>query len=214
MNFAIGWRQVASSFILLAAIAMITSSYGVIAVPLAREFQPSRMVLMLAITVVAVVSAVLAPVLGGLMDRFSLRRLMLAGTILLGSGYVALSYAATFNQVLIVFGVLIAPANVLIGPVAATVLLSRWFVKRRGRAIGIAIAGVSMGGVFFPPLIQWLLDSYEWREAMRVFAVLLMLLIVPAAALVVDNPTDKGLHPDGGVSDPEAVARQQSKAAC
>jgi predicted MFS family arabinose efflux permease len=204
-KFAIGWRQVASSFILLAAIAMITSSYSIVAVPLAREFQPSRMVLMLAITVVSAVSALLAPVLGSVMDRVSLRRLMLAGSLLLGSGYAALSYAGSFNQILIIFGVLIAPANVLLGPVAVTVLLSRWFAKRRGRAIGIAIAGISMGGVLFPPLIQWLLDSYEWREALRVFAVLLLLLIVPAAALVVNAPAEKGLHPDGAAIDPEAT---------
>ena len=48
-----------------------------------------------------------------------------------------------------VFGLLIAPANVLIGPVAATVLLSRWFADLRGRAIGIAIAGIAAGGLVF-----------------------------------------------------------------
>jgi MFS family permease len=211
LKFAIGWRQVASSFIMLAAIAMITSSYGVIAVPLAREFEPSRMVLMLAITVVSVVSGVLAPVLGSLMDRLSLRRLMVTGALLLAAGYAVLSQAATFTQVLVIFGVLIAPANVLLGPVAVTVLLSRWFVRRRGTAIGIAIAGVSMGGVVFPPLIQFLLDSYEWRMALRLFAVILLLVIVPAAALVVNAPADKGLNPDGAPSEPETARSQATK---
>lgn len=151
LKFAIGWRQVAASFVMLAVIAMITSSYSVIAVPLAREFQPSRMVLMLAITVVSVVSGVLGPVLGTLMDRASLKRLMLLGSVMLAAGYAALSYATAFTQVLVIFGVLIAPANVLMGPVAVTVLLSRWFVSRRGTAIGIALAGIGMGGVVFPP---------------------------------------------------------------
>ena len=52
-SFAIGWRQVALSFILLAAVAMIATSYSILAVPLAEEFQPSRMVLMLSMTVLA-----------------------------------------------------------------------------------------------------------------------------------------------------------------
>jgi len=202
-KFIVGWRQVASSFVLLAAIAMITSSYSVLAVPLAQEFQPSRMVLMLAITVVSVVSGVLAPVLGSLMDRFSMRQLMLLGSLLMASGYASLTYANSFAQVLVIFGVLIAPSNVLLGPVAVTVLLSRWFTKRRGTAIGIAIAGVSMGGVVFPPLIQWLLDSYQWRDAIRIFAVILLVITGPAAALVADSPADKGLFPDGGDCDPE-----------
>ena len=210
--FLIGWRQVAASFVLLGAIAMITAAYGVIAVPLAQEFQPSRMVLMLAITVVSAVSGVLAPVLGSLMDRISLRRLMLTGSLLLCAGYAALSFAATFNQVLIVFGVLIAPANVLLGPVAVTVLLSRWFVKRRGTAIGIAIAGISMGGVLFPLLIQFLLESFDWRMALRVFAVILLFVVVPAAALIVNAPADRGLHPDGADSESEESRREATKA--
>ena len=83
---------------------------------------------------------------------------MIAGGLLLGAGYVGISLATDFNQVLIIFGVLIAPANVLIGPVAMTVLLARWFARRRGRALGIAIAGISAGGFFFPLIIQALFE--------------------------------------------------------
>ncbi len=210
-NFGIGRRQVASSFVLLAAVAMITSAYSVVALPLAQEFRTSRMVLMLAMTVLAGISALLAPLLGSLMDRTSLRRMMVLGTLLLASGYVALSFTSSFNQVLFIFGLFIAPANVLLGPVAVTVLLSRWFVERRGAAIGIAIAGVSMGGIVFPPLIQWLLDSYEWRVAIRLFALILLLSTLPAAALVVNFPADRGLHPDGAEADPDA-ARSRAEA--
>ena len=122
-SFAIGWRQVALSFILLAAVAMIATSYSILAVPLAEEFQPSRMVLMLSMTVLAGVSGLLSPFLGSLMDRFSLRNLMMLGTVMLAAGYAALSLAPTFTVVLVIFGVFIAPANVLLGPVAAGMLM-------------------------------------------------------------------------------------------
>lgn len=210
-SFLIGWRQVVSSFILLGCIAMITSAYGVIALPLAEEFGPSRMVLMLGITVVSVTSALIAPPLGGLMDRFSMRWIMLAGALMLAAGFAVLSFVTSFMQVLLVFGLLIAPANVLMGPTAATVLLSRWFVKRRGMAIGIALAGISMGGVLFPPFIQWLLDTFAWREALRVFAVILALLVIPAAVLVVNAPSDRSLHPDGEAGESE-LARAENEA--
>lgn len=205
-SFAIGWRQVASGFVLLGCVASIVSSYSVVAVPLAAEFQPSRAVLLLAMTVVSGVSAILSPLLGTLMDRTSLRRLMMIGALCMGAGYFALSFAQTFMHVLIVYGVLIAPANVLLGPVAVTVLLSRWFAARRGTALGIAIAGVAMGGIVFPPMIQAFIGNFPWREGLRMFACVLLAVTLGATMFVINRPSDRGLYPDGASSDPEVVA--------
>jgi len=207
-QFAVGWRQVAISFLLLAAAGMIASTYSLVAVPLGQEFQPSRMTLMLTMTVLSAACAVLSPVLGNLMDWMSVRLLMVGGGLCLAAGYLAISFATSFTQVLIVFGVLIAPANVLIGPVAITVLLSRWFSKKRGRAIGIAIAGISAGGFFFPMIIQGLLDAHQWREALRLLAIVLLVWTVPAALLVVNRPADRGLHPDGADEPSEESKRE------
>ncbi len=211
-SFSVGWRQVAICFLLLAASGMIAATYSIIAVPLAAEFKPSRMVLMLAMTVLSASCAVLSPLLGNLMDRISIRLLMITGGLFLSLGYTALSFATSFNQVLVIFGLLIAPANVLIGPVASTVLLSRWFAKKRGRAIGIAIAGISAGGFLFPMIIQALLNANEWREALRLLSVVLVLWTVPAAMLVVQKPSDLGLNPDGE-AEPPALARAEMAAA-
>lgn len=205
ISFGIGWRQVASCFLLMAAVAFIAAGYSVIAVPLGQEFKPSRMVLMLAMTVMSAVGALMAPLLGTLMDRVPLQRLMVIGSLLLAAGYVALSFTTSMVQVLVVFGVLVAPANVLLGPVAVTVLLSRWFVKRRGTAVGIAIAGLSMGAVVYPPIVQWLIDNNAWRDAFRLLALLMLALTLPAALLVVNRPSDRGLNPDGAESDPQAA---------
>lgn len=204
-RFAIGWRQVGICTVILAVVAMITSSYSVFAVPLAEEFKPTRMVLMLAMTVVSGVSALLSPFLGRILDFISLRLGMALGCLLLVSGFAAISFAQSFNQVLVIYGVLIAPANILIGPLAATVLLSRWFIKRRGAAIGIAIAGIALGGLVFPPLIQFLFDTFGWRMGLRVLGLIILALTLPATALIVNRPADRGLHPDGAATDPEAA---------
>lgn len=207
-SFAIGWRQLGAAFMLLVASGMVAPTYSVLAVPLAQEFHPTRTVLMLAMTVLSGACALLSPFLGTLMDRVQLRRLMVAGGVLLSAGYVGISFASNFNQVLVVFGLLIAPANVLIGPVAITVLLSRWFARMRGRALGIAIAGVSAGGFFFPMIIQGLFNLYEWRDGLRVLAVILIVWSIPAALLVVDRPAERGLNPDGDARPP-AMAREE-----
>lgn len=207
-SFAVGWRQIGVAFMLLAAVGMIAMTYSIVAVPLAQEYQPSRTVLMLAMTVLSGTCAVLSPVLGSLMDRFSLRAIMSVGGLCLGAGYAAISLTTSFNQVLIIFALLIAPANVMIGPLAATVLLSRWFALRRGRAIGIAIAGISAGGFLFPYLIQGLLDAYHWREALQLLGLFLIIWTVPTALLAVNHPADRGLNPDGA-SEPPAMTKEE-----
>lgn len=210
--FAVGWRQTAVCFLMLAAVGMIAATYSLIAVPMAQEFEPSRMVLMLAMTVLSGTCAVLSPFIGNLMDRYSLRTMMIAGGVLLGSGYAAISLASSFTQVLIVFALLIAPANVLLGPLASTVLLSRWFAQKRGRAIGIAIAGISAGGFLFPMIIQGLLDAYQWREALQLLGLVLALWTIPAALLVVNHPAEVGLYPDGAEQPPELTKAEMDKA--
>ena len=207
-SFAVGWRQVGICFLLLAASGMVAATYSLVAVPLAQEFRPTRMVLMLAMTVYSAVSAVLMPLIGNLADRFSVRRLMIAGGCFLAAGYTAISLATSFVQVLIAFALLIAPANVLMGPVAVTVLLSRWFANLRGRALGIAIAGISAGGFAFPLIIQGLLDANDWRRALQLLSVVLIVWTVPAALFVVERPSDRGLHPDGAPEAPD-LARQE-----
>ena len=203
-KFIAGWRQVGACLILQAVgAAMIAPAFGVVAVALGQEFHPSRMVLMLAMTIMALVSAILSPFLGSLMDRTSLRRLMFLGAGFVIAGYLALSFSTSFTHVLLVYGLLMAPANVLVGTMAASVLISRWFVNRRGAALGIAISGVALGAFIFPPVVQWLIDSFEWRDGVRLLALIVFLFTFPAAALIVNYPSDKGLHPDGAQADPE-----------
>lgn len=202
-NFAIGWRQVWLSLILLAAGSMVTVTYGIISVPLMEEFHPSRAVLMMAMSVVAVAIAVLAPPLGTLLDKVSLRAAILVGCVLLSAGYLALSFATEFWQVLVIYGVFMAPSQLTVGAMAMTVLISRWFSAARGRAMGIALTGVSIGGIVFPLMAQFLLDHLDWRTAMRLFALLLALVTFPIAMMVINRPADVGLHPDGDDKEPE-----------
>ncbi|MCB2074719.1 MAG: MFS transporter [Novosphingobium sp.] len=201
-KFALGWRQVGACLILMAACGMIATTYSVIAVPLAEEFQPSRMVLMLAMTVMALVTALVSPPLGSLMDRLSMRLMTGLGVGFIVAGYFALSFTTSFLQAIIIFGLLMGPAQVLLGPMAGTVLLSRWFVERRGRALGIAIAGVALGGFIFPPVIQGLLGQFDWRVALRLLSLILLVCTVPAVFLIVNRPSDRGLHPDGAATAP------------
>jgi MFS family permease len=208
-GFAVGWRQVGACMVLMASGSMLTSGYSVVAVPIGHEFATSRTELMLPVTIMALVSGLISPSFGNLMDRASLRRLMLLGAACLVTGFVALSFATSFLHIMIIYAVLMAPGNTITGPMSAAVLLARWFVAKRGRAIGIAVTGVSIGGLLFPVLIQGLLNHFEWREALRLVALVILVTAIPAAALIVDKPADRGRHPDGAAGE-TALMRQQA----
>jgi MFS family permease len=211
-SFAVGWRQVGICFIMLACSGMIASTYSLVAVPLESEFATSRMEVMLSMTVYSAMGAVLMPLVGTLMDRYSVRKLLMLGGLLLGAGYAAISFAGSMNDVLVIFALLIAPANVLLGPLAATVLLARWFDERRGFAIGFAIAGVAAGGFLFPMIIHALFEAFEWREGLRWLGLILLFLTLPAALLAVNSPEERGLHPDGAARPSEAAREDMARA--
>lgn len=210
--FAVGWRQVGVCFTMLMCSGMIASTYSLVAVPLEEAFSTTRMEVMLSMTVYSAVGALLMPLVGTLMDRFSVRALMLLGAVLLGTGYAAISLAGSMNHVLVIFALFIAPANILLGPLAATVVLSRWFEEKRGRAMGIAIAGVAAGGFIFPQIINGLLETFPWREALRWLGLIIAVLTVPAALMAVNSPEERGLNPDGAAEPSEASKEEMTRA--
>ena len=197
---------------LLAAMGMVASTYSLVSVPLEAEYKTSRATVMLSMSLMSGTCVALSPLLGNLMDRVSLKALMVAGGIMLAGGYAAISFTTEFWQVLAIFALLFAPANVLIGMVAVTVLLSRWFAERRGQAMGIAIAGVAAGGFLFSMIIQGLLDALPWREALRWLGLVLLVWTLPFILLVVDRPQDRGLNPDGAAEPPPLARAEMARA--
>ncbi len=190
-----GWWQVAvATMIQAVSAASIFTAYSIVAAPLKAEFGPSNLVLMLGITVTTLASGVLSPPLGAALDKFSVRWLMFAASCLVSLGFLLMSFATSMVQVIIIYGAFMAASAVLLGPLAASTLLARWFSRRRGMAIGLAASGSAMGGLVLPPLLQWLIDTYEWREALRIFAAIIFVLTGPAIALLIsDRPSDRGL---------------------
>jgi MFS family permease len=193
-----GWWQVGACMLLQGInVGTIVLAFSILVVPIGQAFEASRTSLMLAMTVQVLISGAMAPLLGPAIDRYSLRNLALAGSALLVLGFLALSFARSITHVIAIYGLFMAPANVLLGPVVASALLSRWFVRRRGLAMGIAATGISLGGLIFPPVIQGLIDAFEWRSALRLLSVVIFCGTTPVIFFVVTNtPADRKLRPD------------------
>lgn len=122
---------------------------------------------------------------GALADRVGVKPLMVAGMALLAGAYWYYGQVQTLADVYIVhflFGVLLTLAGLIVN----VILVSRWFVRKRGLAIGIALAGTSIGNAVLPPLNAWLLNFGDWRDVFTWVAVLPVIMI-PLIFLLVRN---------------------------
>ena len=202
-----GWVLAAVAFlVLMLSNGAIMYSYSVVAVPMGLEFEASRLVMMLGVTLMTLCGGIVSPWFGSLVDRWSLKGMMLLGALGMSLGYIVLSFTTASWQVPVVYGMLMMLGTNLLGPLTTSTLLARWFTKKRGMAMGIAAVGTSVGGFIFPPLIQGLIDHFEWRVALRYLGLGLFVVSVPAVLLVVNRPQERGLHADGEPMDPDFVA--------
>ena len=205
-----GWQLVGATMAMQAAASgSVFVSFSVVASQIQTVFEPSRTLLMMAMTMVLVGSGILSPILGQAMERVSIRKLMIAGALCLGGGFITLSFAASMQHILAVYLVILSIATVLCGPIASSALLARWFNKRRGLAISISAAGAALGGLIMPPLLQYLFDLYSWSGALRLFGAGLIVLLIPLlATLIIDRPGDIGQYPDNDEVNSKVQAKQ------
>ena len=120
---------------------------------------------------------------GRLVDRFGPRRVMLIGIVMAGLALVGLSYVTTLTAFYF-FYAFNALGYVCGGPLPNQVLLSRWFDKGRGKAMGIAYLGIGVGGAIVPLLAYQLTQSVGWRGALWWLGVLMIAVALPAAWFV------------------------------
>jgi MFS family permease len=135
------------------------------------------------------VSGLMAPLAGAAADRFGVRPLMLIGAVLLSAGYFLYSTADSLSTVYAIH-VLFASALATCGLVVNVILVSRWFVRDRGLALGIALAGTSLGNGTMPPLNAALIGEIGFRPAFA-WTSLLPLLLIPVILFIVrERPAD------------------------
>ena len=193
-----GWRIVG-----VAALAQGVSlgstfyAYGAFLKPLTAEFGASRLAVTLGLTLLTLVQGAVAPFLGRALDRRSPRAIMIAGLVTEAAGLAMLSQVFAFWQAGALFVTAIAIGSCLFGPLVAATLVARWFVRRRGQALGIAALGAALGGAAFPPLVTALIEALGWRGAVGAMGAGLLLLIGPFAWALVRQPEDVGVTPDG-----------------
>lgn len=198
-----GWKIVAVCFLtLFVSIGFGFYSFGAFFKEIAAELGGSRFGVGAGLAIFFATNGLVAPFLGRAIDRGSIRSIMSVGVLLLAAGFVVVSRAQSLWQFYLALGSLMAFGAALIGGLTASTLVSNWFVRRRGMALGIATMGISLSGVVMAPTATLLIGRFGWRSTFVLYAVLTVVLVLPAVRLlVVNQPEDLGLAPDGD-SDP------------
>ena len=198
--FYYGWVIVAAFFMLNAAgQASGTLNFGFFVIPMAEELGLSRQAIGWAQTMRLWASGLSGILIGRWLDRHGPRGPMLLAIVVATAGLLLLARA---ESPAVLFGVLLAlgvtgwtaPAG---GALIATVPVSKWFIRLRGRATGIVQLGLGVGGALFVALTQALISSHGWRSAWVTLA-WLSAATVPMVLLLRRQPSDLGLEPDGG----------------
>lgn len=186
------------------AVGVTIYTYSIIAGEAERAFSASRAVVMLGMTGQSIMTGLLAPKMGDLLDRVSIKGTIIATALIMGLGFTLISFTPSVWGFVAGYTLLIPAGASVLGMMAASVLLSRWFVRHRGLAIGIAALGTQLGGFTIPPLVASLIDAFDWRIALRAIG-LSVAILIPLLAYwtIVDRPADRGLAPDGDRPAPE-----------
>ncbi|MDE2968625.1 MAG: MFS transporter [Chloroflexota bacterium] len=180
--------------------------------PMTEEMEWSRAAFYGALTFQMLVGGALAPIVGPMQDtRTGPMRLMLFSAVLLGVSLIGLRYIDSLWQFYLLFGVSGGIAQITGGFALSMTILPKWFVRKRGRVLGIAAMGPGLGPMLYPVSLQALIDASDWRMAWFVLGIVALCVLIPLSFLVRTRPEDMGLLPDGDSPvRPEPVEGPQS----
>jgi len=193
------WVLAAAALTEMLAIGSTSYAAGLFVLPLQHEFSLSRAAANSAIPILFTGGAIMAALVGRLLDRFPVQWIMSLGAISFGIGLVTIS---TTSSILVITLSLLLPVAfgfVAVGPLTTTTLVSRWFYRRRGRALGIATVASSGGGIIVIPLLSWAIETFGWRSALIMEALLISAIICTLAIFLIrSGPADLALanHPE------------------
>jgi MFS family permease len=191
-----GWRVVVAGGTLQFFQSMLLNqAFGAYLAALVQDRGWSKTALSGAAALKSTESALLGPVLGWLVDRFGSQRIVRAGVILFGSGFMLLSQTDTLAAFYAAFVVLALGASMCSNMVVSVAII-QWFKKRRARALSSSQFGAAVGGLFVF-VVAWVIQTYGWRVTAFGSGVMLIVCGWPLANMVHSRPEDVGQRIDG-----------------
>ncbi len=151
-----------------------------------------------------------APVGGFLIDRIGSGPLMVAGGVLMGLGFITLSFSNTYLYFVLVYVLLLSLGSRAGFNNASTAAVNQWFRRKRGMAMALVSTGNGVGGAAIVPLVTLMVTTLDWRTSAMVSGIVMLVTVVPLSLLVRRSPESMGLLPDGDRVQPSRAGSRDN----
>ena len=210
LPFYYGWVIFAITFLIYMFMYGLRYSVGIFFEPIRNEFGWTNAMTASGVTIFFWVYAVSAPLVGQLARKIGVRKTVFMGGLLLGGGGVILSQITALWQLYLAWGVIAAMGSAALY-VVPTMVLSKFFHKKRGSTVGWSSVGVSAGQAIIIPQIAKVIPVWGWRPSMLFLGVMVICTTSLIGYLFLrENPEELGLYPDGSDKPPNDSADSSS----
>src|SRR5207248_6354615 len=200
--FFYGWVVLALCFLTTLTSAGVRSSPSVLIHPLEAEFGWSRAAIALVVGMNLLLFGIASPISGWLLDRYGPRKVMLGSLTVLILGVSGTITMNQFWQFFLVWGIIVGIGAGGVGSVLTATVGNRWFVAKRGLALGILGSASSTGQIIFLPLFMAMITYAGWRLGSMALIIVAIILLPLIFLFMCDDPSDVGLDPYGAGQAP------------
>jgi MFS family permease len=193
-----GWIIVAVAFVTLGIAFGVWYSFSVFFLAIIKELGWSRAAASSIFSVFVLSQALMGLLTGYMQDRFGPRKVIPLGTLLLALSLILTSQARELWHFYLAYGALAGAGTGLLGFSSHSAFIPKWFERKRGLAIGIAMSGIGFGMLFLVPLVERFISLFGWRNTYLFLAGLVVFLVGPLNLIFSrKSPADLNLQPDG-----------------
>lgn len=215
MPFYYGWIILSVCFLALFASAGIRVSFGSYITAWEHEFGISR-TLVTSISFLSFITlAISQPLSGKLSDRYGARTVLTLSTLLVGVSLLLCSIASELWQLTILYGVILSLGLTGCSNITVAAVITRWFTRNRGLAIGLSLSGMAVGQLVVVPLSLYLISGYGWRFTIGGVGAVTLIVFMPLMLFFIRScPENIGLRPYGelpGVTEQEKNVPSHNK---
>ncbi|WP_431028299.1 MFS transporter [Lysinibacillus sp. LZ02] len=191
------WIILAVTFLAIIVAGIIRSSSGVFMDPFETDFGWDRPAISFAFAVSLFLYGFSGPFMAAFVEKFGLKRMMMGSMTLLAIGLALTFVMKSEWQLILIWGVVIGIGSGLFLTVLSTQVANRWFVKRRGLAVGMLTAATATGQLILLPVLAALVEKHSWQAAILLIFILSIVMLGIMALLMRNYPRDMNLPPYG-----------------
>jgi MFS family permease len=209
LPFFYGWVIVGIAFVTMAVGVTARTAFSLLLPPIIDEFSWDRGLVAGAFSFGFLISALLSPFVGQMMDRRGPRIVIEAGVLLVVCGLLLAGLIERPWHLYVTLGALVSVGANLMTYTAQSLFLPNWFVRRRAFALSVAFSGAGFGAIALLPWLQGIIQTDGWRAACQILGVVTIAVLGPINLLLWRSPDEIGLQPDGDASSNDGTAKSQ-----